>query len=156
MTFNDGTFSYKGPKGLDRELRKLTTPPQSVAFGSTFDTFFLVFSDGSWKCQGKGIPKDLEAKLSHKKSQQAQKQHHTRISARNYHFVQQQQDHRIELSCVNLGPSGEWFLRAKNGRVGWGGVSDEMEEAIEELEADGHFLTYLDFGEGGSYFISYD
>jgi hypothetical protein len=131
VAFHDGTFSYKGPKGLDRELRNISTPPVSVAFGTNFDTFFIVFDDGSWKYQGKGIPADLEEKLTARKE-------------------------LTELACVNLGPSGEWFLRAQSGGVGWGGVSDDMEEAIQELLEEGHYVRFLDFGESSSYFVSYD
>jgi hypothetical protein len=131
VAFHDGTFSYKGPKGLDRELRKLTKPPLSVAFGSNYDAFFIVFHDGFWKFQGRGIPGELEERLATRKEP-------------------------TKLACVNIGPSGEWFLRSQDGRVGWGGVSDEMDEAIQSLLDDGHFLNFLDFGENGSYFVSYD
>jgi hypothetical protein len=132
VSFYDGTFNYsKGPKGIDRELKKLTTPPMSVAFGSSYDAFFIVFHDGTYKYQGRGIPSELATKLS------AQKE----LSL---------------LSIVNLGPSGEWFLRSQDGLVGWGGVSDEMHEAIQELLDEGHSINFLDFGENGSYFVSYD
>jgi hypothetical protein len=132
ITFYDGTFNYsKGPKGIDREMKKLTTPPLSVAFGSSYDAFFIVFHDGSYKYQGRGIPTDLVA----------------RLSARQEHAL---------LSVVNLGPSGEWFLRSHDGRVGWGGVSIEMDEAVQDLLDDGHSINFLDFGENSSYFVSYD
>jgi hypothetical protein len=112
-------------------LKKLTTPPLSVAFGSSYDAFFIVFHDGTYKYQGRGIPSELVAKLS------AQKE-------------------SALLSVVHLGPSGEWFLRSQDGRVGWGGVSDEMHEAIQELLDDEHSIKFLDFGDNGSYFVSYD
>ena len=131
VAFYDGTFSYKGPKTLDRELRKITKPPKSVAFGTNYDTFFLVFHDGTFKTQGRGIPVDLETKLNAR-------------------------DDPPLLACVNLGPSGEWFLRSQDGRVGWGGGSEEMDEAIQELLDGGHYVNFLDFGESGSYFVSYD
>lgn len=129
VAFYDGTFSYKGPKPLDRELRKLTKPPKSVAFGTQYDTFCIVLHDGTCKTHGRGIPGDLEVQL------QAQPQ---------------------RLACVNLGPAGEWFLRTQEGRVGWGGGSEEMDEAIQELLDGGHYVNFLDFGENGSYFVSYD
>lgn len=131
VAFYDGTFSYKGPKGLDKELRKLTKPPLSVAFGSSYDSFFIVLQDGCWKSQGRGIPMELEEKLAASKE-------------------------RIELTCINIGPSGEWFMQSQNGRVSWGGVSEEMDEAIQELLDEGHVVNFLDFGENGSYFVSYD
>lgn len=131
VSFHDGTFAYKGPKGLEKELRKAKQPPASVAFGTTYDTFFVVFTDGSWKYEGRGIPVELELKL-------------------------EAREDRADLKCVNLGPAGEWFLRARNGRMWWGGISDEMDQSIQTLLDDGHCLSFLDFGESGSYFISYD
>jgi hypothetical protein len=130
MTFYDGTFCYKGPKALDRELRKISKAPKSVSFGQTYDAFFIVFHDGTWKYQGRGIPPDLEAKLK-------------------------SVGPNLKLSCVNLGPNNEWFLRSAE-RVGWGGGSEELEDAIKELMDAGHYVNFLDFGENGSYFVSYD
>lgn len=131
VSFHDGTFAFKGPKGLDREIRKARKQPASIAFGSSYDAFFIVYTDGSWVYQGRGIPAELEEKLSGRQD-------------------------RPDLVCVNLGPAGEWFLRARNGRLWWGGISDEMTESIQALLDDGHFLNFLDFGDDGSYFISYD
>lgn len=131
VTFYDGTFIYKGPKGLDRELKKVEASPLSVAFGSSWDTFFIVYHDGSWKCQGREIPEELEEKLADRGD-------------------------RPDLSCVNLGPNGEWFLRARNGRLWWGGISHELDTAIQELLAAGNYLNFLNFGEDGSYLVTYD
>lgn len=66
-SFHDGSHAFKGPKGLDRELRRLKKPPSSVAFGSTYDTFCLVFKDGSWKTGGRGIPPDLTERLGNRR-----------------------------------------------------------------------------------------
>ena len=131
VAFHDGTYHFKGPKGLDRELKHEKRPPLSVAFGNTWDTFFIVFHDGSWKYQGRGIPDALEEKLAARSD-------------------------RPDLVCVNLGPNGEWFLKARNGRMWWGGVTDETDNAILDLLDAGHELSVIDFGEDGSYFVSYD
>ena len=132
VSFHDGTQAFKGPKGLDRELKKINKPPLSVAFGNTWDTFFIVLSDGSWRFQGRGIPAGLERKLAERKD-------------------------RPDLVCVTLGPDGEgWFMKAENGQMWWGGISDELDENIQELLSTGNFLNFLDFGEDGSYFVSYD
>jgi hypothetical protein len=131
-SFHDGTHACKGPKGLDRALKQMTKPPLSVAFGNTWDTFFIVLSDGSWRFQGRGIPAGLERKLS-------------------------EREDRPDLVCVTLGPDGEgWFMKAENGQMWWGGISDELDENIRELLRTGNFLNFLDFGEDGSYFVSYD
>ena len=131
VSFNDGSFHAKGPKPLDKELKKLRKAPRSVAFGGAWDTWFIVFHDGSWKCQGRSIPDELEEKLA-------------------------ERGDRPDLVCVNLGPHGEWFLKARNGRLWWGGISDEADSAICELLDAGHDLNIIDFGEGGSYYVSYD
>jgi hypothetical protein len=158
--FYDGTADWRGPKALDKILKErmfgnntaggatassnsssatsvstLSTSksnfPQSVAFGSTYDTFFVVFGDGSWLCEGKGIPDALEDKLADRAD-------------------------RADLVCVTLGPKGEWFLRAENGRMWWGGISSELDQLIQDLLESGNYLSFIDFGDDGSYFVSYD
>jgi hypothetical protein len=149
--FHDGTYCLKGPKSLEKELKRcfaasvsavaavppmlqphvppLSHMPVSVAFGSTWESWFVVFSDGSWKFQGK-IPNDLSHKLASRKD-------------------------RGDLVRVTLGPSGEWFVKARNGRMWWGGLTDAADASIQRLLKD-HELCFLDFGEDGSYFVSYD
>lgn len=280
VAFHDGTVSYKGPKGLDKELRKLTPPSQatngagishnssnnivhqklssssslasqkafasetqqqsrplwplrSVAFGSSYDTFCIVFHDGSYKYQGKSFPRELEDALVRYRKRQAMAQENntfddglsssderyrnpndydsndelneilssasSRLSPKksdrklNYtsgnfsdddggdypldhyyhkkkadggsHNPKQQtkaNSHQStarnanSITCINLGPSGEWFLRTEDGYMEWGGISSDMDEAIQQLLEDGHHLNYFDFGEDSSYFVSYD
>jgi hypothetical protein len=221
VAFHDGTVSYKGPKGLDKELRKLTPPGsattpssvtaatsaatkqlwplRSVAFGSAYDTFCIVFQDGSYRYHGKTFPKELEESLTHPSSSlqsngnsklQSSRSMNLRTNKSTYHggdnFHQYQPADSILMSrqesnssttsastysnnnntgggrtvtpvtCINLGPSGEWFLRMDDGRMEWGGISEEMDEAIQQLLEDGHRLNYFDFGEDSSYFVSYD
>jgi hypothetical protein len=134
VAFNDGTADWKGPKALDKCLKKCiqsAQQPRSVSFGSNYDTFFVVFHDGSWQYEGRGIPESLEEKLASR-------------------------DDRADLNRVNLGPSGEWFLKAKNGRMWWSGISDELDKVIASILNSGNFLHNLDFGSENSYFVSYD
>ena len=126
--FHDGSYAFKGPKGLDRELKKAKKQPVSVAFGATYDTFAVVFVDGSWKCGGRAVPGEFEERLGK----------------------------RRDVHTVNLGPEGEWFLKLKTRKMWWGGIHAELEAAIEDLLQSGHQLHFLDFGEEGSYFVSYD
>jgi hypothetical protein len=130
-SFNDGSFSFKGPKELDKELKQCLKPPRSVSFANTWDSYFVVFHNGEWKYHGKSIPEGLKDKLYERKE-------------------------KADLVCVNLGPSGEWYLKAENGRVWWGGVSKDTDKAIMDLLHEGHALHMLDFGDDGSYFVSYD
>lgn len=152
--FHDGTYCLKGPKSLEKELKRCfaasvsassssvpsmlqpslqqqsqSQMPVSVAFGATWESWFVVFPDGSWKFQGK-IPNDLSHKLASRKD-------------------------RGDLVRVTLGPSGEWFVKARNGRMWWGGLTDAADASIQALLKD-HELCFLDFGEDGSYFVSYD
>jgi len=134
VAFNDGTADWKGPKQLDKIVKKCLSEkhiPRSVAFGSTYDTFFVVFHDGSWQYQGRGIPSSLEEKLAARED-------------------------RPDLAAVNLGPAGEWFLKAKNGRMWWSGISPELDQVIANILNSGNYLHFLDFGDNGSYFVSYD
>jgi hypothetical protein len=132
VAINDGTADWKGPKALDKLLKKCIKEkktPRSVAFGGSYDTFFVVFNDGSWQYQGRGIPESLEEKL-------------------------EERDCRDDLVAVNLGPEGEWFLKAKNGRIWWSGVSDSLDKEISHILNSGRYLHTVDFGESGSYFMS--
>jgi hypothetical protein len=134
VAFNDATAEWKGPKPLDKILKQCVQSaqlPRSVAFGSSYDTFFVVFHDGSWQYQGRGIPESLEEKLAAR-------------------------DDRADLVAVNLGPSGEWFLKARNGRMWWSGISPELDQVIASILNAGNYLHLLGFGENGSYFVSYD
>lgn len=130
-SFHDGSYCFKGPKELDKELKQCVKPPRSVAFANTWDSFFVVFHNGEWRYAGRSIPDGLKEKLIERKE-------------------------RADLVCVNLGPNGEWFLKAENGRMWWGGVHKDTDKAIMDLLDDGHSLHMLDFGDDGSYFVSYD
>jgi hypothetical protein len=55
-----------------------------------------------------------------------------------------------------MGPKGEWFMRTENGRLFWGGISRELDELIQSLLEQDRYLNFMDFGEDGSYFLSYD
>ena len=158
VAFNDGTAAWKGSNVLDKLLKKIILKnnnnnsanekkksddasksnnsalssmlPRSVGFGSTYDTFFTIFYDGSWQYQGRGIPKSLEKKLVERKN-------------------------RADLLYCNLGPNGEWFLKAENGKMWWSGITQELDLVLKKIMSTG-FLHNMDFGENGSYFISYD
>jgi hypothetical protein len=123
VCFLDGTYAYRGPKALERELKQAQVteskgkangrasgfrPPLSISFGSTFNTFFIVLNDGSWKFQGR-IPAGLKEKL-------------------------EERQFRGDLVTVSLGADGEaWFMKARNGRMWWGGLSDDLDEQVQAL-----------------------
>jgi len=161
VSFNDGSADWKSSNSLDKMLKKRVMKnntggsgkrglsaggssnggtstegdsssrlPRSVAFGATYDTFFVVFHDGSWEYQGRSIPKSLEKKLA-------------------------ERDDRADLVICNLGPNGEWFIKAENGKMWWSGITPELDLVLKRITKNG-YLHNMDFGENGSYFVSYD
>ena len=127
VSFLNNTFDWKGPKSLGNLLKKERESPRSVAFGGSYDSYFVVHHDGSWECSYK-VPHELDHKLN---------------------VVD-------NLMCVTMGPKGEWFMRTENGRLFWGGISHELDELIQSLLEQDRYLNFMDFGEDGSYFLSYD
>lgn len=132
VSFRDGSSDWNGPNELDDCLKRhaMHKTVASVAFGKKKYTFFVVFTDGSWEYHG-DIPEGLEEKLTDRGDM-------------------------ADLICVTLGPSGEWFLKARNGRMWWGDVSEELDELMDELKEEGRVPCYVDFGEYGSYFVAHD
>jgi hypothetical protein len=63
---------------------------------------------------------------------------------------------RADLVTVNLGPSGEWFLKTKNGRMWWDGISNTLDRAINHILDSRRFVHQIDFGENESYFLSFN
>lgn len=132
VSFRDGSSDWNGPNELNDCLKRhaMHKTVASVAFGKKKYTFFVVFTDGSWEYHG-DIPDGLEEKLT-------------------------ERGDMADLICVTLGPSGEWFLKARNGRMWWGDVSEELDELMDELKEEGRIPCYVDFGEYGSYFVAHD
>ncbi|KAL7472808.1 hypothetical protein ACHAXS_013206 [Conticribra weissflogii] len=161
VRFEDGSTSFHGPTSLDAFLkeprrcldagrikggtkranqRKRHHHPRfgtgrdteivSVAFGKEFGDYFIVRANGSWEANGE-LPSGLEKLLDSRRD-------------------------RGDLRWVALGPEGEWCVKARNGRVWWGGVSREIDEILVDILIDGQEeLTYLDCGVDGSYFMIY-
>ena len=64
---------------------------------------------------------------------------------------------RADLQAVSLGPAGEWFLCANNGRCWWGGWSSDsgLPDDIEKIEEDDGGVKFIDFGYDDTYIIRY-
>ena len=155
LTFGSGGQCgiWNGPPGLDEALTsglkkqgkhkkkqnrknglpeaRRHRPVSSVAFGTKMDTWFVVFKDGSWEYRGKGIPEGLEALLQDRRS-------------------------KADLETVTLGASGEWFVKAKNWRMWWGGTSDDFDELMDYLEESERSPTFVDFGQYNAYFVTHE
>lgn len=162
VRFEDGSFKFNGPSSLKRFLdetgshdsvmaksrfflkgvksrkkikidNRLQHSISSIAFGKRFDDVFLVRNDGSWESHG-DMPKGL-VKLLHDRRD------------------------RGDLAWVALGPNNEWCLKAKNERIWWGGVSEEVDDHLSRIlmedEENGKLtdLKFIDFGVEDSFFL---
>ncbi len=110
---------------MSQELQGTSRTVRSVAFGENFNDCFVVYEDGWWYCSG-SIPNGLDSKLKARQS-------------------------RADLDRVSLGPNGEWFLRARNGRSWWGGVSDLFNSDAREVMKVGGDITDIQFGESATW-----
>jgi hypothetical protein len=98
----------------------------TVAFGED-GAWFSVYEDGWWDISG-SVPEGLIDIINKRKN-------------------------RADLACVTLGPTGEWFLRAKNSKVWWGGLSDENTDTIRSYKDR---ITNIIFGNNDNFFLRYE
>merc|ERR1712151_1182239 len=126
ISFSDGNFEWMGCDTMRDILMKSKRDVCAITFGSNYDSFFIVYDDGSWQYHGL-IPNGLENKLK-------------------------ERGERGDLTCVSLGPRGEWFLAAGNGRRWWGGISEELNNAIAPIKDR---ISFMDFGVDGSFMVRY-
>jgi hypothetical protein len=133
VSFVDGECNWFGPKSLDAILKDANVSKSVVclAFGKQNSAYFIVYEDGSWQYGGQGIPSGLIEKLKERQ------------------YLQ-------DVSCVSLGPDGEWFLKAKNGRMWWGGVSREMDDAYNVAIKRKRKLKFACFGVDNSYLMTFN
>ena len=98
---------------------------RTVAFGEDWDSYFVVFDDGWWSCNN--VAQGLLDLIK------------TRRNA-------------SDLSAVSLGPTGEWFLQAQNGRTWWGACAHVVDET-DDIQNQGGDIKFIDFGSDNSYII---
>ncbi|XRA98355.1 Aste57867_15909 protein [Pycnococcus provasolii] len=127
IRFRNGSSQWAGPDGLSTALHETSRTVASVAFGEDYHTWFIVYTDGYWEYNG-DIPSGLDELMDSRKR-------------------------RADLSLVTLGPDGEYFLKAQNGKTWWGGISTAMSKTIRSIGNDR--LKFMDFGEDNTYFIRY-
>jgi hypothetical protein len=138
VLFDDGSFHFCGHPSLSKILikagktvngRKSQVSIASVAFGKEIDDFFVVRSDGTWESHGV-MPPGLNKLMRDRRN-------------------------KADLLWVSLGVSGEWCVKAKNGKVWWGNVSDEADETLADITAEDSEceVKYIDFGTSETYFI---
>ena len=58
------------------------------------------------------------------------------------------------LHCCNS--SGEWFVKGRNGKMWWGGTSDDFDDLMDFLEESERSPTFVDFGQYNAYFVTHE
>jgi hypothetical protein len=94
---------WVGCDAMSKALQKSARTVRSVAFGASFDAYFIVYTDGFWEYGGH-VPAGLVEAL-------------------------ETNERRPNLKCVSLGPTGEYFVSTSN-RSSWVGVRDMDTSAI--------------------------
>ena len=122
---NGKTEWVGGSSSLHETLReKSCWDIKSIAFGEDFEDVFIVYTNGGYNYWG--CPAGLTDK----------------INARG---------RRADLQHVSLGPNGEWFLKAQNGKCWLGGTSVELRETFRSKN-----VTNVFFGDDWSYLVRYN
>ena len=132
VSFEDGNNHWDGPNTMENLFTGKAV--RCVAFGKAMHDIITVYKDGTWKHVGNIPNKQLEKFLKEK-------------------------DRSSNINCITLGPSGEYFVRDSKGQKWWGGVSNELNQAFEEVknEKQKKSLHFVDFGSPtGAYFIIYN
>lgn len=129
ISFENGNYYHHGPKSLDKCFHHENV--KTLAFGKEFNDYFIVYENGSWVYDGE-IPQDLVDLL-------------------------RDRQHAADLVCVYLGPNDEYFCKARNGRMWWGGVSDELNGIIDDLVNENEKeIIHISFCKNNGYFIIYE
>jgi ribosomal protein S27E len=127
VKFEDGRSEWVGCDAMTTALKETNRSVKSIAFGEHWDSYFIVYECGWW--QYNIIPDSLS----------------TILEARN---------RKPDLECVSLGPDGEYYIRAKNGRKWWGGISESNLAIIEEVRHRG--IMFIDFADDNTFLCRYN
>ncbi len=126
VKFEDGKSEWVGCDNMTNLLQGTNRTVKTVAFGEDWDTYFVVFADGGWNWGGT-IPYALSDLLGRRNK-------------------------KGDLECVSLGPAGEYYLKAKNGRAWWGGMTTEnLATATKHRDR----IEFMDFGDDDTFFLRY-
>eukprot|EP00392_Amoebophrya_sp_AT5.2_P012976 g13087.t1 len=121
--------TWHGPQSLTDELHQTSATRQvrSLSFGEEWETWFIVYADGSWKCAGY-VPPELTKLISkHRGGQQ-------------------------DLECVSLGPKDSYFLRAGNGRRWLKTANKAISEELKKI-GQGRLRSVLFGKDPGTCFV---
>ena len=60
--FANGKSEWVGPKSMSETLHEQDRTVRSIAFGDSWDSYFVVFTDGWWTYHG--VPESLDKKIT--------------------------------------------------------------------------------------------
>eukprot|EP00961_Rhodomonas_salina_P022235 299241-Rhodomonas_salina.1 len=126
VLFEDGASQWVGCNDMSKCIKHTDEFPCSVAFGNSWESYFLVFEDGDWEYNN--VPDDLDSLIEGEVAEDG-----------------------LDIEHVSLGPNGEWYLVASDGRAWWNGLSDRMDEDI--LSVGNDRVAFMDFGEHYTYYL---
>ena len=117
VRFTDGVSQWVGDDAMTKTLQDTNRQVKSVAFGEHWDSHFIVYDDGYWQYQN--IPAGLSNILD-------------------------ERGNKADLDCVSLGPDGEYYMSAKNGKAWWGGTTSENIASIAKVSDRVKFIDFAD------------
>jgi hypothetical protein len=126
LQFENGSYEWVA-SDLFEEKTLAMENIKTVAFGTNFDSFFILSEGGGYSWQG--IPEAMNQGMNSNKYR------------------------KKIIDDVSLGPDGEWFVRWKDGSWKGGGYSDNISDKLDELKQ--HSIKKILFGPSESWFVRY-
>jgi len=126
IRFADGKTEWVGCEEMSKELQSCSSSVASVAYGGDWNSFFLVYANGGY--YGYNVPIGLTDVID--KARRGQ----------------------TDLECVSLGPCGEWYVRVRNGRAWWGGITTKT---LKHMGKYNDKIKFIDFCDDGCYLFRY-
>ena len=115
IEFADGKSEWVASDDAATEINKSSVA--SIAFGQTWESYFLVTKGGGWAYYD--VPHGLEDVVNNKKNK------------------------RKTINCVSLGANGQWYISFTDGSSNWGGLSSASLAKIAKVR---NRITFMDFG----------
>lgn len=126
IKFDDGNRRFTGSDKMEKVLLSASKEVASVAFGQKWNSFAIVYTDGSYVCND--IPIALD------------------------NLVRVRRQNKPDIICISLGPNGEYYVLDKTGGSWLGGVTDVAREKISRYA--GH-VKFVDFSDDDEYILRY-
>lgn len=126
VQFADGQSQWVASDWFGDNIKSTDCSVKTVAFGESYESYFIVYSGGSFSYND--VPEGLVERM-------------------------ESRGNLCDLEFVSLGPDGEWFVSAQNGRAWWGGLTEDGYELIATVRDR---ITSMVFGEDGNMHVRYE